>query len=73
MALRNLNKLTRANLLAHIQVNAAVDDIRVLYGQAGVTMAAVLIAEGLVSINSRGGTDTFNLTAAGRAVYSGAA
>ncbi len=70
MARRKMNKLTRANLLAHINVNPVVDDIRVLYGQAGVTMAMVMIAEGLVDMNTRNGFDTFNLTHAGRQAYS---
>lgn len=62
-----MNKLTRANLLAHILVRATVDDIRILYGQAGVTQTLVLIAEGLANISEG---DVLSLTSAGRKAYS---
>jgi hypothetical protein len=60
MARRNYNKLTRSNILAHMAVNAAVDDIRALYGAAGVALADKLVAEGAGRRGTRNGFPVYH-------------
>lgn len=70
MARRNMNNASLANILAHAAVNAAVEDIEILFGSKGVAVASKAVANGLISVGSRNGFATYNLTAAGRAAYS---